>query len=355
MSNYSVRSKLSKNLKNLYEDLIATTRSDNKMDARKLVLANQDKFRVYLREKFWQKYGYDIVGNYGIHKNFIMGSIKSKYRHPAKDEPVDPMPLDQAFYDKALNCKKVKLCGYDYKSIPLRELQGKSIKDDINKETNVFASITSYYAGKIDGQVVIFKEVVSAPESGPILYRDGCNGTPDNPNTGAYELKMLLGRNAEHIVDLIRFDYRPNSQHSNHLCNGKLKVQPVIGSHIHCVNELFTLIFPGSLGHAESLNVEFKDESVEYNGDRVPFSNYIDAVSNALNIDRSNIYLPCESQRDEKVLINGLNIKESYANEEFVSRLQKSLDIAFKNRYNYLTFSDVVTGDYLDIEHTSQS
>jgi len=50
-----------------------------------------------------------------------------------------------------------------------------------------------------------------------------------------------------------------------------------------------------------------------------------------------------------------LNIKESYANEEFVSRLQKSLDIAFKNRYNYLTFSDVVTGDYLDIEHTSQS
>ncbi|MBQ4558477.1 MAG: hypothetical protein IJA61_03795 [Clostridia bacterium] len=325
------------------------------LDTRKKALMHKDVCKDYLREKFKKKNGFDVTECFGVSDDFTLSRLKDFVRKPGSDEQVESIVFDDEFYEKALACKKIKLAGCNFDEYIRQDLKNISY-DKTNKnrgDINSFMSIYAFYAGVIDGKTVLFKEVVTYP----IDQERSNQGKRQNPTSGNYELKMLLGPNADIVVDLIRFDYHPNSNHRNKLADGQIvpNGEAVIGSHIHMASSDFAVAFPSEMGHMETIGLRFGAERVgSKQWTDVTFQSYIHELVKECNLERREGHVPCRSDNDAEIRIADLpqlleqKNKKINVSVPFEKRAQKAIDRAcdpMNINYN-LTIDDVATGDY---------
>ncbi len=231
------------------------------------------------------KLGLKISKGYGLSNDMSMHSIPQTLKYVKEDKQVYPMPFTQLQYEKMLACDKIKLCPTTYfHSVPKADLYG----DTVRKTDTYLDCYTNWFAGNVEGNLVLFKETIAIPIAGSQFRITG--STVDYPVTGASTtLKAFInghndvGEDTLIPVELYRCDYNPVAPHKNFLDKSNSQVLKhgvdVYGSHIHLPNAMGVAFKPYSYNHTDAMSV---GRDVE-----LTFGQTLLAVRNAANIPSS--------------------------------------------------------------------
>ncbi len=229
------------------------------------------------------KTGVDIRQQFGLPEGFSMSDLPDGIETSKKDAQLNPLPFNQEFYEKLMACAKIRIAPTDNSLVKSRAVFKNWNLSKSEPDTKV---LVNWLAGKVDGQLVLFKEIISYPIAGTLF--DATNSSEGFPNiASSYELKAILGGDERFICELIRADYNPISPHRNFMReDGKVLDEPdnLFGSHVHIVNDKFNCAFPSLYCHSDAKYLD-----IENGGKRMTFAQISNSLRNALNV-RSRDY-----------------------------------------------------------------
>ncbi len=301
-------------------------RYEHNLKHRRWCVRNKVKCLAEINKYLIDNYGIDIIKKYGIPKDFRMANLPEGIETRGKDAQLNPMPFDQKFYEKLMSCAKIRVTSTD-----TRETKSRAVFKDISTSRKKYDTrvLVNWLAGKVDDQIVLFKEVISYPIDG-LLYKETVS-RPGFPNVaGCYELKAILGVSGQHICELVRSDYNPLSPHRNFMEGDIVSEEPesIYGSHTHIVKDSYNVAFPTLFVHGEA---EYMD--IENSGKRLTFAQVVFANRKALNVRGKDFGMDFMSQSYKKMYDDVYNVAiEEYLRGTFSDRLVANIDIA-KSRY----------------------
>ncbi|MBE5735442.1 MAG: hypothetical protein E7361_03255 [Clostridiales bacterium] len=308
---------------------------DHHLKYRRWCVRNKGVCLAEINKYLIENYGIDITKNYGIPEDFRMADLPNGIETRVKDAQLNPMPFDQKFYEKLMACTKIRISRTD-----VRDAKSKAVFKNLStrKSESDTEVMVNWLAGNVDGQLVLFKEIISYPIDG-VLYEQTVS-RPGFPNVaGCYELKAILGGSGQHICELVRSEYNPLSPHRNFMGGDVVLDEPesIYGSHAHIVKDSYNVAFPTLFVHGEA---EYMD--IENGGRRLTLAQVLFAHRYALNIR------PRMSQKD---YIAEENVKLSTVMPEvptgmekgtFSDRLRMNIE---KQKESYDKFKTIPIGD----------
>lgn len=239
-------------------------------------LDNRRLCRQLMTENIVKKFGVDVYTQFGLPQNFSLGSISEDVRKSKHDEQSVPIPLGQKFIEEMLACEKHPL------TPPISRVVTKDQIYPSKKKypDSLYDSVTTWYAGNVMGQTMLFKEIVNYPTTGKIMT--ATRSDKGFPNSGgSYELKTLINGKSDLVMELVRCDYNPIAPHPNYLdkkSEDMLKVpENIYGTHVHIANELFNVVYPNSANSPDVVPMDIDKP-------RLTFGQVIKVVKDSVNV-----------------------------------------------------------------------